>query len=915
MAIGLLLAAFLAISPAQAQEGVASSCFHGLNDADTPATLPQCDSPDLLNVESNLDGTAMLKRKGFTQDAALSCATCPVTGSHSFIDSSGNRLDIICYNRYCAKKTNGNAPTDFLTTAASSATRWSWVDQGGIAYGANNAYDPIVKYDGTTLSRPAGMPKGSILELASDRLVVSDIQTLPNRVHLSSSGAFEQFTTGLNPEDSYFDDVGAPGDKVRGMKHLDGILYIFKTASITACEMGDQYSTRCGVVSPSLGTTDPASIVAAGSSIYFRAQDRNYWELSRGGLRQISKKIPNLVKSQSGGLAGGEQTNTQTTQADWNAGTQRPTGTWDTATLPGSIFPSSVTLVDTSSANFAAGTLPESLTTSYALGEIRVSSSPHIIYNGDWETGDKTFWTQVTLQGNGVYSVSGPLAIEGSYGADCRVNATVTNSAEVSILDGVTAVHTVTYAQNPQILQPGITLDLLALGLSTRTLSIRFTAFGQDGGGGTSECTIRSTTFTAISSITWRGESSAGFGWGKLDAIKVNRYFSHYQSSATPMTQFSQVFDVGYSTPTGGPFVLGLSSGAGTSIDSQVRSSADGSTGWTAWTNISSGSRITQSLRYQQYLSTFTTSVGTAAPTLREVSLSYATTGQFIEQCVQPNSSISAWGTLSCAETKTGAGSIVYYATSAVTCAGLPTTDPTSWQTSITNNATITISTNTALKIGFRSLLGSATDQAQVDACVITWNEGTPTQPSWAAYDSIKNAVYWTTTVNASSSTNRLLKYDLNLDAWYPLDIPAQAPRVVNNVLYFGGASSGTWNQYGLVDSDNGYAINAYWKSKDIGSQNPFVEKDFKTASLLLRNNQAGSVTGTYTYSNAETGAYTISLSTGAGINYARSNYRLPKTSPQNFINLKVGNNSTTPFEILGFGLTWESKPWGVTGP
>jgi hypothetical protein len=265
-------------------------------------------------------------------------------------------------------------------------------------------------------------------------------------------------------------------------------------------------------------------------------------------------------------------------------------------------------------------------------------------------------------------------------------------------------------------------------------------------------------------------------------------------------------------------------------------------------------------------------------------------------------------------------GNIVYYATSAVSCATLPvSTAPVNAQGAAqagwvqqTNNATVTIATNSAVFVGWRSLLGSTTDQAQVDACVLSWNEGTPAQPSWAVYDSIKNAVYWTATVDGASATNRLLKYDRNLSHWYPFDIAGQAPRMINNGLYFGGASAGTWNLYGLSDADGGAAINAYYTTKDIGGESPFLEKDFKTLSIMSRNSGSGTMTGTWTNSIGNTGNYTISLSTGAGISYARSNFNLPKKSPQNFMRVRFGNDNSTPFEVLGIGLTWQTLPWRV---
>ena len=77
--IGLLLA-FL-VGTASAQPGqVLIDHYLGLNDADSPATIGPYDAQDALNVESNLDATAILKRRGFTREASLTVATAAVNG-------------------------------------------------------------------------------------------------------------------------------------------------------------------------------------------------------------------------------------------------------------------------------------------------------------------------------------------------------------------------------------------------------------------------------------------------------------------------------------------------------------------------------------------------------------------------------------------------------------------------------------------------------------------------------------------------------------------------------------------------------------------------------------------------------------------------------------------------------------------
>lgn len=935
--------------------------------------IGDCESPDLLNVESNLNASAMLKRRGFAKIADLTVATAPVTGSHSFIDSSGNRKDIVCQDRYCLSSTNGNAFAMFYSTAGSSGasasgpipTRWSWVDSGGVAYGANNRYDKILAYDGTSTSNPAGMPLGSILELEQSRLVIGDISGSPNRVHHSSAGAITQFTVGSNSQDSWFDEIGAPGDRVRGLKYINGNLFIWKTASITICEISDQYTTPCSILSPNIGTTDPGSIVAAGSFVYFRAQDKNYWELGPNGLRQISRKIPNLVKSQSGGLGGGEQSNTQTTMADWQNGTQKPPSSWNTSSLPGSIFPSSGTFVDTSSSDWAGGTLV-GLTTETVVGSLVMSSTT---YRDDWANGTYT-------AGRTTWTLTGGAVAAGATGLRTAGNGTnLVHSTQVNLSTGNWAF-SYKYSENTAEVNTCIqsagtpcisvrffkktngdyyALEVAPAGgsfshtvsiiknvsgtrtfLSNGTLSIsngQTVAFSvnrsTDGRIQATADGVFIASTSADTSVTAAGAYYTELLMEELDTSKVwTQFLSNFYAYAYPGVAIftSRTFDTTLSTPTWGPFSSTFTAtneiNEGNIAFYVQSSSANDGGGYSTLLSASDTIRpaAMTGKRFYRYQAQFQTFVTTKTPTLSDASLLAATTGQFISQCIQPNSSISAWGILTCAETKLGQGSLVYYTTSAATCASLPvSTAPLNNSGALqagwvaqSNNATITSSTNTALFIGFRSLLGSATDQAQVDACTINWVEGTLTQPAWGVYDSVKNSIYWTSTVNGAASTNRLLKFDRNLEQWYPFDIPALAPRMINNTLYFGGASSGTWNSYGGVDSDAGNSINAYWKSNDIGNEVPYLEKSFKTASVLSRNSLSGTMTGTWTNSIGVTSSYSISLSTGAGLTYARSFTNLPLASPQLFGNFKFGNNNSTPFEVLGVGISWITVPWKV---
>ena len=103
----LLLTSALPTGRLMAQESsILIDHFGGLDDSQTPAVINKFDSQSLMNVESNLTGTAVMGRKGYLQQAALTVATAPVSGGYHFIDPNGNQQVIVCHNVYCAKSTN-----------------------------------------------------------------------------------------------------------------------------------------------------------------------------------------------------------------------------------------------------------------------------------------------------------------------------------------------------------------------------------------------------------------------------------------------------------------------------------------------------------------------------------------------------------------------------------------------------------------------------------------------------------------------------------------------------------------------------------------------------------------------------------------------------------------------------------------
>jgi len=935
------------------ESAVVLTTFGGLNDTDSPAVIEG--SPDLINVEANIKGSAILKRKGFSREAALTYSTSPVVGSYSFYSNAGDRISIVCHDVYCAKSTNGSAFTNFLTTAT-HPTKWSFVDIDGILYMANDARDKIGIYNGTTLSYSTTIPQGSLLELSEDRLIVSDTAANPNRIHYSKSGSYAHFTTGIQSVDSYTDDLGSPGDRVTCLVHDKGRLVICKRNSITTCILGDQYTSECRLFSSSIGSSDPDSFVSAPDGLYFVAQDKHYWKIGPNGLEQLSKKLSNFVKSQPSGMSAN---NTQTTQVDWEAGTQITTGTWETGLVSGSIFPSSVAFIDTSGVNWSSGTFNDTSSQTFsglislAVSSINAtlddftdgnfSSNPTWTFGtgtNDWSAGTGilrysnggpgndvgTLYTSTAVVSYGDWSISTRLVSPGGSPAGFA-EATIYflfGSSDTSTGSGYALFWSGGPSPMPVNLYRVDVGALTLIGSDTTALSSDKT------------CVLKiSRTHNGLFTVTSNTAGCTDINFTATDTVYTSG--THYvlkaradgSSSATTdvfyddiktPTQYypvygrfgSQIFDTHFSTPTWGAFSSTFTVSPGeTAISFYTIVSNDGVSFDTEILATDNKKVTSAQKRFIKYFADLTTTKSTKTATIDEVGLLAATTGQYITQCIQPGSNISSWGLLSCTESITGNASIVYAATSTPNCNSIA---PSSWTfTTQVNNTALTVSTKAAVYLRFTSLLTSATEQARIDACTLYWNNGVVSPPVSGVFDSINNAIFWTAAINNSSYNNRVIKYDLNLNEFFPFDLAANALKIIDNSVYFGSSNGGYWNKYGAsgVDSDNGSAINAYWKSRDFSGEDPFREKTFQKISVIARNQGSGSATVTYTTSDNSSGSYSVSLATTAGVNYIRKNYFLPRLSPHTFMNVKFSNNvANGPFEILGLRLDYFIQPW-----
>jgi len=314
--------------------------FGGLQDDLPPAVIQRHRSPDLLNVEPGHGLVSIGAREGFSKFADLQVSTGPVLGSARFTNQSGDLLDVVCHDKYCASSANGSSFVNFLSTASSDIRRWVFTTVDGFLFGANDQRDAIFKYDGTDLFHSTNIPAGTVLALTPFRMVVANLSGAPSEVRYSRLSDPSNFTQGTEPDDGWTDILQAPGDRVTAIVYHKGLLYIFKNISLTTCLIADQFTTQCELLSDKVGAADAVSVISTPYGLYWKSENRSYWRLADdGNVRPISRHIEEFVKSQ---LEGAARSHTETTEADFQSGSSEPVDSWDPDTIPGSSSPPKV---------------------------------------------------------------------------------------------------------------------------------------------------------------------------------------------------------------------------------------------------------------------------------------------------------------------------------------------------------------------------------------------------------------------------------------------------------------------------------------------------------------------------------------------------------------------------------------------
>lgn len=192
------------------------------------------------------------------------------------------------------------------------------------------------------------------------------------------------------------------------------------------------------------------------------------------------------------------------------------------------------------------------------------------------------------------------------------------------------------------------------------------------------------------------------------------------------------------------------------------------------------------------------------------------------------------------------------------------------------------------------------------------------TAPVWGFVDE-RDRLAWSQSLSGSTTPTISYIYDIYNDAWLKYDFPFEAPVLVDKYVYFGSVSTGTVRQYPVSSCSDGgsgaceNSITAYWKSKDFIGGNPYVEKDYKSISLVALANTLNNMTLTYALDAQSLNpvSYTVNLSTGQG--FVRSNQNIPVGKFGTFFNIKIGDTANdSTWTVYSLQYEYVPRNWRV---
>lgn len=784
--------------------------------------IPDNAATIIENFYTDVETLGIERNGSEKRDTTILGDTKPVTGLWEFVDNTGQQWIISFSSKTFYKNQIGIAPSTFgarptVTTIPDCAPNLGklW---------CVNGTDSMWYFDGAATATVAGAPLGTLIEAWRNRLIIGNISGSQSTLRVSGEASGTDWTLGGQSTSPFSIAVGGANDgfNITSLwKSYQDNFVVGRKKDLWYLSGFDQGDWELRNISAEIGCIQQGSMREFDGSLLFLSS-RGMEELRGYTITHISEPIRNITDIIVKNTAG-SRSNTQTTQADFGAGSISPSGFLSTTSLVDSVVPSSFSKTETSNADFTAGTHSN---TEVNNSSVRLSTTNQPLFNSNngWSfdtSGTGSYWTFAGACGGSAFDRTGASSILDTcggaaeersgnaylFGSDTNLPGSTNlilsmhDAATGAILYSTTYTYTAVCTYTQQTFTPGISFARKSVYLRwtmnagcSQSRSYPFIY----GGGDMTFYLIRDKSFGASS--FWIDDIGGGY-------------------SVSTGVYTSQGYDMTRSTN------LVMISSIGATINQfaapkiTLQTSSNGSSWVELGQNVLSTNTYT-GRRYARYIASFTVveaSSQTASTTLDDVSLVSVSTGGFTSQIVDTGGLISAWGPVTISDQKQG-GTIDYqFNSSSNTSISLFLS--TGWLPIVSGGIySGDVKRYFAFRATFSATVGTAA--VSLDEFKTSWSEGAGTPPivSWN-YD----RRYWlayTTSALSSAYNDRILVYQRNRTWTLLTGINAASFATWRDALYFGNSiSNGYVYKFDVGNSDDGAEIisRIVSKSYDLG--------------------------------------------------------------------------------------------------
>jgi hypothetical protein len=801
----------------------------------------------------------VIERNGYVKrDSTILGGTKPVYGLWEFVDASGNNWIISYSSRTFYKNTIGQTPTAFGLSATVDQIPDCAKNLGLLM--CVNGTDAAWTFNGTSTNIVSGAPLGTHIEAWRTRFAISNISGSKSTVRFSDDGDATTWTIGSNPTDPFAIQVGGAndGEYVRCLvgSYLDSMI-IGRKYDIWALDGFDQEDVVLRNVSNNIGCIEPRTPQEVDGELVFLSA-RGLEVMNARSIRNIAEPVRDITDVIVRNTVN-QRSNLQTSQSDWEAGTISPTGKLSTSISPGSVSLATMaatSFVDTSSANFAAGTLVGLSTTTvdgsltlFSTTSVRLSITDGTAPGATGCASDTPYYTFsqsfTPLLNYGITSIIFKGFRSGSPGNyELRITSNSGTSPSTTIgfetfagtdltTDSGGAEYTVTFDPPIQVnSSTHVWVQLVPVG--TCDASNRITVVQTGGSTGSNGRQYGSNASNPLSTLF--------HFYLKINGIAYN----------TPGSIVSRTFDVGFTTNVWqfawGTLVVGDSVPTNTVLTFETQSSTNG-VSFDSLVPVADGGITTSTVRqYIRYKASFSTTDQSTSPIINDLTLNYgpftSTGGVFTSQLLSIGNAITAWGPVTISDLKSS-GTINYQFGSTNTAS---LSAITNW-TNVINGQAPTVSTNPYAAFRSTFVATSAGANLLLQDFETTWNEGgVIPSPVATVYD----RRYWlsyTTSTASAPYLDSILVWQRNKSFTLFRGINAGSFAYWRDNLYFGNSNdTGYVYKFDVGNNDDGAAISSLLFSKSYDLEAPYRDKNFRNSYIqfLSRSSFSGSFSVTY---------------------------------------------------------------------